>query len=142
MVKAWNGTEEATYKYEGTKSISKGQIFEYSADGEGTVDIDVWGGTTTQVKTYDAGSGEITFADSIPNETSDLSNLKIDSKDTVVLYVDSANGKGEKDGEIQLAPKFNGDSNSTDKNVTVYIERGEKDNITVIVVDVQNNMDW
>ena len=142
MVKAWNGTEEATYKYEGTKSISKGQIFEYSADGEGTVDIDVWGGTTTQVKTYDAGSGEITFADSIPNETSDLSNLKIDSKDTVVLYVDSANGKGEKDGEIQLAPKFNGDSNSTDKNVTVYIESGEKDNITVIVVDVQNNMDW
>ena len=142
MVKAWNGTEEATYKYEGTKSISKGQIFEYSADGEGTVDIDVWGGTTTQVKTYDAGSGEITFADSITNQTADLSNLKINSKDTVVLYVDSANGKGEKSGEIQLAPEFNGDANNHDDNVTVYIEAGEKDNITVIVVDVQNNMGW
>ena len=142
MVKAWNGTEEATYKYEGTKTISKGQIFEYSADGEGTVDIDVWGGTTTQVKTYDAGSGEITFADTITNQTADLSNLKIDSKDTVVLYVDSANGKGEKSGEIQLAPEFNGDANNHDDNVTVYIEAGEKDNITVIVVDVQNNMDW
>ncbi len=142
MVKAWNGTEEATYKYEGTKSISKGQIFEYSTDGEGTVDIDVWGGTTTQVKTYDAGSGEITFADAITNQTADLSNLKIDSKDTVVLYVDSANGKGEKSGEIQLAPEFNGDANNHDDNVTVYIEAGEKDNITVIVVDVQNNMDW
>ena len=142
MVKAWNGTEEATYKYEGTKSISKGQIFEYSADGEGTVDIDVWGGITTQVKTYDAGSGEITFADSITNQTADLSNLKINSKDTVVLYVDSANGKGEKSGEIQLAPEFNGDANNHDDNVTVYIEAGEKDNITVIVVDVQNNMDW
>ena len=141
MVKAWNGTEEATYKYEGTISIAKGEIFEYSADGEGTVDIDLWKGTTTQVKTYDAGSGEITFsATSIANLTE--GNSKIDSKDTVVLYVDSANGKGEKNGEIQLAPKFNGDSSNNDNNVTVYVEAGEKDNITVIVVDVQNNMDW
>ena len=148
MVKAWNGTEEATYKYEGTNSISKGQIFEYSADGEGTVDITVYGGT----ETYDAGSGEITFAAG-KNENGQVtpvtianlteSNSKIDSKDTVVLYVDSANSKGEKDGEIQLAPAFNGDTTkNTDKNVTVYVEKGEKNNITVIVVDVQNNMDW
>ncbi|MEE0256417.1 S-layer homology domain-containing protein, partial [Evtepia sp.] len=152
MVKAWNGTEEATYKYEGTKSISKGQIFEYSADGEGTVDITVYGGTDAMVQTYDAGSGEITFAagkndngDPITLQIANLNeeNSKIDSKDTVVLYVDSANGKGEKDGEIQLAPAFNGDTKkNTDKNVTVYVEKGEKNNITVIVVDVQNNMDW
>ena len=152
MVKAWNGTEEATYKYEGTKSISKGQIFEYSADGEGTVDITVYGGTDAMVQTYDAGSGEITFAAG-KNENGQVtpvtianlteSNSKIDSKDTVVLYVDSANGKGEKDGEIQLAPAFNGDTTkNTDKNVTVYVEKGEKDNITVIVVDVQNHIDW
>ena len=152
MVKAWNGTEEATYKYEGTKSISKGQIFEYSADGEGTVDITVYGGTDAMVQTYDAGSGEITFAEgknangqvtpiTIANLTE--SNSKIDSKDTVILYVDSANGKGEKDGEIQLAPAFNGDTTkNTDKNVTVYVEKGEKDNITVIVVDVQNHINW
>ena len=152
MVKAWNGTEEATYKYEGTKSISKGQIFEYSADGEGTVDITVYGGTDAMVQTYDAGSGEITFAAgknangqvtpiTIANLTE--SNSKIDSKDTVILYVDSANGKGEKDGEIQLAPAFNGDTTkNTDKNVTVYVEKGEKDNITVIVVDVQNHINW
>ena len=152
MVKAWNGTEEATYKYEGTKSISKGQIFEYSADGEGTVDITVYGGTDAMVQTYDAGSGEITFAEGknekgeatpITIDNLNENNSKIDSKDTVVLYVDSANGKGEKDGEIQLAPAFNGDTKkNTDKNVTVYVEKGEKDNITVIVVDVQNNMDW
>ena len=152
MVKAWNGTEEATYKYEGTKSISKGQIFEYSADGEGTVDITVYGGTNAMVQTYDAGSGEITFAagkDDNGNPTSitianlNEGNSKIDSKDTVVLYVDSANGKGEKDGEIQLAPAFNGDTKkNTDKNVTVYVEKGEKDNITVIVVDVQNHIAW
>ena len=141
MVKAWNGTEEATYKYEGTKTISKGQIFEYSADGEGTVDITTYTGTTTQVKTYDAGSGEITFsATSITNLTN--GNSKIDSKDTVVLYVDSEKGTGEKSGEIQLAPHFNGDSANNDNNVTVYVEEGENDNITVIVVDVQNNMNW
>ena len=104
------------------------------------------------VQTYDAGSGEITFAAG-KNENGQVtpvtianlteSNSKIDSKDTVVLYVDSANGKGEKDGEIQLAPVFNGDTTkNTDKNVTVYVEKGEKNNITVIVVDVQNNMDW
>ncbi len=141
MVKAWNGTEEATYKYEGTKTISKGQIFEYSADGEGTVDITTYTGTTTQVETYDAGSGEITFsAASITNLTN--GNSKIDSKDTVVLYVDSEKGTGEKSGEIQLAPHFNGDSANNDNNVTVYVEEGENDNITVIVVDVQNNMNW
>ena len=152
MVKAWNGTEEATYKYEGTKSISKGQIFEYSADGEGTVDITVYGGTDAMVQTYDAGSGEITFAagknekgEATPITIDNLNenNSKIDGKDTVVLYVDSANGKGEKDGEIQLAPAFNGDTKkNTDKNVTVYVEKGEKDNITVIVVDVQNHINW
>ena len=142
MVKAWNGSEEVTYKYEGTKTIKKGQIFEYSADGEDTVDIDVYNGTTTQVQTYDEGSGEITFADKIDNGLEDKSNLKIDSKDTVVLYVDSANGKGETEGEIQLAPEFNGDKDNHDDNVTVYIEKGEKDNITVIVVDVKNKIDW
>ena len=141
MVKAWNGTEEKTYKYEGTKDISAGQIFEYSADGEDTVDITVYTSQDTQVKTYDEGSGEIDFADAITNAESDKSNLKIDSKDTVVLYVDSKAGKGETDGEIQLAPKFNGDSTNTDKNVSVYIESGDKQ-ITVIVVDVKNKIDW
>ena len=141
MVKAWNGTEEKTYKYEGTKDIAAGQIFEYSADGEDTVDITVYTSKDTQVKSYDEGSGEIDFADTITNAESDKSNLKIDSKDTVVLYVDSANGKGETDGEIQLAPHFNGDSGNGDKNVSVYIESGD-DQITVIVVDVKNKIDW
>ena len=66
MVKAWNGTEEKTYKYEGTKDIAAGQIFEYSADGEDTVDITVYTSKDTQVKSYDEGSGEIDFADPSP----------------------------------------------------------------------------
>ena len=143
VVKAWNGSAEDEYKYEGTKTIVKGDIFEYSADGEGTVDINVLkhASDSTQVATYDAGSGEITFADSSIITTSGKA-FKIDSKDTTVLYVDSSNGKGETKGEIQLAPKFNGDDDNTDKNVTVYVEDGENKNITVIVVDVKNKIDW
>ncbi len=143
IVNAWNGTEAKDYKYEGTlngnRGIAKGQLFEYSADGEDTVDITLCTTTDTQVKTYDVGSGEITFKDAITNLTA--SNSKIDSKDTVVLYVDSANGKGETEGEIQLAPEFDGDSNNHDKNVSVYVDQGD-DQITVIVVDVQNKIDW
>ena len=143
MVKAWNGSEETKYKYEGTKTIAKGDIFEYSADGEDTVDITVrkHAAASTQVKTYDAGSGEITFANG-SLITSTGKAFKIDSKDTTVLYVDSANGKGETAGEIQLAPHFDGDSSNNDNNVTVYVEDGENENITVIVVDVQNKIDW
>lgn len=35
IVKAWNGTEETEYKYEGTLSggIKKGRVFEYSSKG-------------------------------------------------------------------------------------------------------------
>lgn len=63
--------------------IKKGSVFEYSSNGDGTVDIDKLTATTTQVKTYDKGSGEITFADTVTNLTG--SNAKIDAKDTTVL---------------------------------------------------------
>ena len=96
IVKAWNGTEETEYKYEGTLSggITKGSVFEYSSNGDGTVDIDKLTATTTQVKTYDKGSGEITFADTVTNLTG--SNAKIDAKDTTVLFVDSDAATGGK----------------------------------------------
>ena len=141
IVKAWNGTEETEYKYEGTLSggIKKGSVFEYSSNGDGTVDIDKLTATTTQVKTYDKGSGEITFADTVTNLTG--SNAKIDAKDTTVLFVDSDAATGETNGEIQLAPEFNGDATNHDDNVTVYVDSGD-DCITLIVVDVQNKMAW
>ena len=148
IINAWNGSEEAEYKYEGTFStaIAKGDVFEYSSNGDGTYDITrLTAAVTTQVKTYDEGSGEITFSapasgeNSIANLTE--SNSKIDSKDSKVLYVDSANAKGVAGGSIQLANKFNGDDNNNDNNVTVYVDDGD-DCITLIVVDISNNMDW
>ena len=143
IVKAWNGTEETEYKYEGTLSggIKKGSVFEYSSNGDGTVDIDKLTATTTQVKTYDKGSGEITFADTDTVTNLTGSNAKIDAKDTTVLFVDSDAATGETNGEIQLAPEFNGDATNHDDNVTVYVDSGD-DCITLIVVDVQNKMAW
>ena len=148
IINAWNGSEETEYKYEGTFStaIAKGDVFEYSSNGDGTYDITrLTAAVTTQVKTYDEGSGEISFSapdsgeHSIANLT--VNNSKIDSKDSKVLYVDSANAKGVAGGSIQLANKFNGDNNNEDNNVTVYVDEGD-DCITLIVVDISNNMDW
>ena len=148
IISAWNGSEEAEYKYEGTFStaIAKGDVFEYSSNGDGTYDITrLTAAVTTQVKTYDEGSGEISFSapdsgeHSIANLT--VNNSKIDSKDSKVLYVDSANAKGVAGGSIQLANKFNGDNNNEDNNVTVYVDEDD-DCITLIVVDISNNMDW
>ena len=148
IISAWNGSEEAEYKYEGTFStaIAKGDVFEYSSNGDGTYDITpLTAAVTTQVKTYDEGSGEISFSapdsgeHSIANLT--VNNSKIDSKDSKVLYVDSAKAKGVAGGSIQLANKFNGDTNNNDNNVTVYVDDGD-DCITLIVVDISNNMDW
>ena len=148
IISAWNGSEEAEYKYEGTFStaIAKGDVFEYSSNGDGTYDITpLTAAVTTQVKTYDEGSGEISFSapdsgeHSIANLT--VNNSKIDTKDSKVLYVDSANAKGVAGGSIQLANEFNGDKNNNDNNVTVYVDDGD-DCITLIVVDISNNMDW
>ena len=148
IINAWNGSEETEYKYEGTFStaIAKGDVFEYSSNGDGTYDITrLTTAVPTQVKTYDEGSGEISFSapasgtGSIANLTDN--NSKIDSKDSKVLYVDSAKAKGVAGGSIQLANKFNGDTNNNDNNVTVYVDDGD-DCITLIVVDISNNMDW
>ncbi len=136
MVKAWNGTEETTYKYEGTKTIAAGDIFEYSTDSEDTVDIDVvatYKSDKAKVKSYDEGTGDIVL-----EGVTVKSDSKVDSKDTVVLYVDADAGEGVGDGEIRQANKYNDSSDKDVENVAVFSEDGE-DYITVIVVDVNND---
>ena len=142
-VKAWNGTEEKVYKYEGTDvKLAAGDVFEYSTDGEDTVDIDkcetvsgksVFG--TAKVETYDEGTGDIVL-NGITLATG--CDSKIDSKDTVVLYVDSEAGEGVGSGEIRQANAYNGSTDKDVVNVAVYSENGE-DQITVLVVDVNND---
>ena len=138
LVKAWNGTEEATYKYEGTKSIAAGDIFEYSADGTDTVDIDIvatYAADIAKVQSYDDGTGDIVLDG---GRLASNCKSKIDSKDTVVLYVDSDAGAGVGSGEIRQANKYNDSSDKDVVNVTFFSEAGE-DQITVLVVDVNND---
>lgn len=136
MVNAWNGTEEKLYKYDGTISggIAAGTIFEYSQDTEDTVDITVCETVTDKVVAYDEGTGDIDLEKALATGC----KSKIDSKDTVVLYVDSDAGKGVESGEIRQANKYNDSADDDVINVAVFSEKNE-DQITVLVVDVNND---
>ena len=155
FTKAWNGKEEVTYKSEDTVKLAKGDVFEYSADGTDTVSIDKVTMTQTQVASY--SNGDISFKDDIiytdPESTASGAKLtkgdirEIDSKDTVVLYVDSDKNQGVGSGEIRVGNNYNG-SSSTAKdynapNVSVNLDYGDASasdgHVTVIVVDVNNN---
>ena len=153
FTKAWNGKEEVTYKSEDTVKLAKGDVFEYSADGTDTVSVDKVTMTKTQVASY--SNGDISFKDDIVYTDSSVTGAKldagqireIDSKDTVVLYVDSDKNQGVGSGEIRVGNNYNG-SSSTAKdynkpNVSVNLDYGDASasdgHVTVIVVDVNNN---
>lgn len=143
MVKAWNGTEEVTYKIDGAMTFVKGTMFEYSVDSENITDATILVTNTTesqrellaQVKSYDVGTGDIAF-----NKTITATSVKMKiTKDTKVLYVDSDGAKGVGDGEIRVAEDTDG--KGVKDNVSFYIEKGD-DHVALIVVDVNNNMAW
>ncbi len=149
FTKAWNGKEEVTYKSEDTHILAKGDVFEYSADGADTVSIDPVKMTLTQVASY--SNGDISFKDAIkytdaPNaESLAAGDIRvIDSKDTVVLFVDSDKNQGVGSGEIRVGNAYNKSATDTDKpNVAVNLAYGDAfandGHVTVIVVDVNNN---
>ena len=150
FTKAWNGKEEVTYKSEDTVKLAKGDVFEYSADGTDTVSVDKVTMTPTQVASY--SNGDISFKDDIVYTDSSVTGAKldagqireIDSKDTVVLYVDSDKNQGVGSGEIRVGNAYNSSATDTDKpNVSVNLDYGDASasdgHVTVIVVDVNNN---
>ena len=169
-VKGWNGTEEITFKSEDSFTIDAGEIFEYSAAGNDLYDIDpVDTDASYYVSQYDAASGDIALYESQKNTSgyspkgdsaigditspSKINRTSIDSKDTVVLYVNSDKGIGVKAGEfdIDLAYYFDDDFWTKDAqgnklaltednapNVRAYFD--DDDFITVIVVDQNRNI--
>ena len=152
FTKAWNGKEEVTYKSEDTVKLAKGDVFEYSADGTDTVSVDKVTMTKTQVASYSNGDisfkDAITYTDAPAGHTSDALAAghirEIDSKDTVVLYVDSDKNQGVGSGEIRVGNAYNNSATDTDKpNVSVNLDYGDASasdgHVTVIVVDVNNN---
>ena len=139
MVKAWNGTEAKLYKSEDSKKLKAGDIFQYSNDSDDTISIDTLTQTYAYVKNYDESTGDITLVDQYKKEiesTTDVSYDNVDSKDTIVFYVNSDDGEGVTSGEIRLADIYDGGSDDH-VNVNVYSE--DDDQITIIVVDVNND---
>lgn len=147
LVKAWNGTEEVTYKTEDKATIMAGELFEYSSAGSDLVSIDkVTGMTNAQVSEYIKSTGDISFKAAngtddvtIPNLTAGTNSV-VDSKDTTVLYVDSDGNKGVGGGEIRLGNSFDKSGEAAKANVSVYVSGSGEDCITVLVVDVNNNI--
>ena len=142
MVSAWNGTEAVKYKYEGRLTIAKGTIFEYSVDGNGIADITKMPESgeivdSGKVSAYDAATGDITIEDSNGTDTYTI------TKDTLILYVDSDAEEGAEGGSIRLANKYNGSTvDVANNNVKYYFDGNSDKELSVIVVDVNNNMKW
>ena len=147
FIKAWNGTEEVTFKSENLHTgITKRTAFEYSNNSDGTVDLTRLDNkkTTgangeyyalTQITSYDEGTGSITFLDT--NADKSRKN-KIKAGETTILYVNSDDKVGVGAFDIEVAEDVNADGNKED-NVIVYSESTE-DYISLIVVDVNNEM--
>ena len=141
MVKAWNGSEEKVYKSEDSVTLSAGDVFKYTEDGEDAISIEeLKSQKFAYVSAYDEGTGDITLMDSSKNEISSTASVcydKVDSKDTVVFYVNSDDGVGVANGEIRLADYY--DDNQAEDHVNVRVYSEDDDQITVLVVDVNNN---
>lgn len=141
MVKAWNGSEEKVYKSEDSVTLSAGDVFKYTEDGEDAISIEeLKSQKSAYVSAYDEGTGDITLMDSSKNEISSTDSVcydKVDSKDTVVFYVNSDDGVGVANGEIRLADYY--DDNQAEDHVNVRVYSEDDDQITVLVVDVNNN---
>ena len=141
MVKAWNGSEEKVYKSEDSVTLSAGDVFKYTEDCEDAISIEeLKSQKSAYVSAYDEGTGDITLMDSSKNEISSTASVcydKVDSKDTVVFYVNSDDGVGVANGEIRLADYY--DDNQAEDHVNVRVYSEDDDQITVLVVDVNNN---
>ena len=145
MINAWNGTEAVEYKYEGSISIKEGDIFEYSVDGEGIADITKMPESgefvaSGKVSGYDAGTGDITIVTASGTDTYTI------TEDTLVIYVDcGGDNKTAEGGSIRLANAYNGsnpDPADDTNNVKFYFDGNSDKELSVLVVDVNNDMQW
>ena len=125
IITAWNGTEQITVTTDDSKAadMSKGDIFSYSATGDTLADIEYSENKQADyyVTAYDDASGDISLY-SYDKDTKwtaaggkDADNdayTVVDSKNTVILFVDSDAGKGETGytmADIDLARTFDSD---------------------------------
>ena len=125
VITAWNGTEQITVTTDDSKAadMSKGDIFSYSATGDTLADIEYSENKQADyyVTAYDDASGDISLynlgkdAKWVAAGGTDADKdayTVVDSKNTVILFVDSDAGKGETGytmADIDLARTFDSD---------------------------------
>ena len=152
QIKAWNGKENITIKTDNSaaKNLKMGNIFSYTGSVD-NADIDTFSQNNYYVGAYDAGSGDVTlYSDKNSNAVGDGTKkyTKIDSKDTVVIYVNSNDHAGVASGEIDLAYWYDSDFTQADlakgdQNANVRAYFNDSDYITVLVVDVNRDItEW
>ena len=125
-ITAWNGTEQITVTTDDSKAadMSKGDIFSYSATGDTLADIEYSENKQADyyVTAYDDASGDISLynlgkdakwvAAGGKKDADKDAYTVVDSKNTVILFVDSDAGKGETGytmADIDLARTFDSD---------------------------------
>ncbi len=161
--KVWNGTEEITLKVEDGDALAEGDVVEYSANSDGTHDInktykldyngsdsDTYALTRGVVTGFDYNATDIegtlvgftatksTTAgytdDYVATQTAFTLNISNDDHDSVVLFVDTDNARGTANGEFQKAAENNADQKLA--NVAYYAD--VHSNVKIIIVDTQN----
>ena len=176
VISAWNGSENITIKTDDSavRNLSGGALITYSGD---LSDADVTVKATRNqnnyfVSDYDAASGDInllsgslnavagttgSYTGTLTSAGSDKKHAKVDSKDTIVLFVNSDDSEGVSGLDytnIDLAYAFDDDfctttntgssytitglSEDNAPNVKAYFD--DNDQITVLVVDVNRNI--
>ena len=125
VITAWNGTEQITVTTDDSKAadMSKGDIFSYSATGDTLADIEYSENKQADyyVTAYDDASGDISLYNLDKDakwvaaggtDADKYAYTVVDSKNTVILFVDSDAGKGETGytmADIDLARTFDSD---------------------------------
>ena len=161
-ITAWNGTEQITVTTDDSKAadMSKGDIFSYSATGDTLADIEYNENKQADyfVTAFDEGSGDISLyhlnqdtkgkfqswtAAGAPDNINKDAYTVVDSKNTVIMFVDSDAGKGETGytmSDIDLARAFDSDFWSEGKlptlsNLKINGTTAEKDGTNYFMED-------
>ena len=162
IITAWNGTEQITVTTDDSKAadMSKGDIFSYSATGDTLSDIEYNENKQADyfVTAFDEGSGDISLyhlnqdtkgnfkswtAAGAPGNINKDAYTVVDSKNTVIMFVDSDAGKGETGytmSDIDLARAFDSDFWSEGKlptlsNLKINGTTAEKDGTNYFMED-------
>ncbi|MBM6927183.1 beta strand repeat-containing protein, partial [Pseudoflavonifractor phocaeensis] len=131
-VTMWTEDGEVTAKFESTDApelYKKGAVITYDDKADGEIkNVSLVSLTDAAVIGWSESTGKIQLSTGLTSEV---------TKDTVVIYVDSKNGKGAEGGSIQIGQDSDNDDVADVKNVR-YV--GTSTAMNLLIVDVNNLM--